>query len=150
MAIQNCSRQQFYFFCLYFSEKTILDVLCQSSARHMIHMKNQALISLKKENKKMIILSTAGVSGASRLKISIQWRLRLHCTSVQSDGCGAMHLHNHGIQKNACVCGWGWRGGRGQGREGWGSEMWSENIIFKFSQAVAGKISYLHKSQDPF
>ena len=41
---------QFFFRC--FSEKIRLDVSSQSSARQRIHMKNQALFSLKYKSKK--------------------------------------------------------------------------------------------------
>ena len=44
-ALRNCSRQHSNFY--YFSEKIRLGILCESSARQMIHMKCQALFSLK-------------------------------------------------------------------------------------------------------
>ena len=51
-----CSRQHFKIFilCFYFSEKTRLDISCESSAWQMIHMKCQDSFSSdnKKKNKK--------------------------------------------------------------------------------------------------
>ena len=48
------------FFYYYFSEKIRLDISCESSARQMIHMKYQALISLKNKEKIMRMSSPAG------------------------------------------------------------------------------------------
>ena len=42
---------KYFFHC--FSEKIRLDVLSESSAMQWIHMKNQALFSLKDKNKKL-------------------------------------------------------------------------------------------------
>ena len=53
-------RHSKFFFCV-FSEKTSLDISCESSAKQMIHMKCQDLFSLKKKKKKM--LSAAVVIG---------------------------------------------------------------------------------------
>ena len=41
----------FLFFFFYFSEKTSLDISCESSAWQMIHMKCQDLFSLKNKKK---------------------------------------------------------------------------------------------------
>ena len=41
-----------YFFIIFFSEKTSLDISCESSAWQTIHMKCQDLYSLKKKKKK--------------------------------------------------------------------------------------------------
>ena len=40
-----------------FSEKIILDISCESSARQRIHMKHQALFSSKYKSKKVEVLS---------------------------------------------------------------------------------------------
>ena len=48
-----CSRQHSKIFILYFSEKTSLDISCESSAWQTIHMKCQDFFS--SENKKKII-----------------------------------------------------------------------------------------------
>ena len=65
-----CSRQHSKFF-LYFSEKTNLDISCESSAKSMIHMKCQDLFSLKKKKKKKKKkkLFAAVVIGALRVNI---------------------------------------------------------------------------------
>ena len=50
-----CSRRHsffFYYYYYYFSEKTSLDISCESSAKQMIHMKCQDLFSLKKKKNK--------------------------------------------------------------------------------------------------
>ena len=58
--------QIFFFF---FSEKTSLDISCESSAKQMIHMKCQDLFSLKKKKKKKKKMSSAAVViGALRVK----------------------------------------------------------------------------------
>ena len=48
---------KFLFYC--FSEKIRLDVLSEASARQRIHMKNQALFSLKDKSKKIKMSSAA-------------------------------------------------------------------------------------------
>ena len=58
-------------FFSYFSEKTSLDISCESSAKQMIHMKCQDLFSLKNKKKKKIkkkLSSAAVVIGALRVK----------------------------------------------------------------------------------
>ena len=64
-----CSRGHFNFFFI-FSEKTSLDISCDSSVKQTIHMKCQDLYSLKnKKNKiKKKMPSAAVVIGASRVK----------------------------------------------------------------------------------
>ena len=52
-----CSRRQSKIFIFYFSEKTSLDISCESSAWQTIHMKCQDLFSF--ENKKRSKLSSA-------------------------------------------------------------------------------------------
>ena len=49
----DCSRRHSYIFFHCFSEKIRLDVSSESSARQRIHMKNQALFSLKDKSKKL-------------------------------------------------------------------------------------------------
>ena len=56
-----------YFFIV-FSEKIILDVLSESSARQKIHMKNQALFSSKDKSKKLKCLFLQFLLGALRVK----------------------------------------------------------------------------------
>ena len=63
-----CSRRHSLFF--YFSEKTSLDISCESSAKQTIHMKCQDLFSLKNNNKKKLS-SAAVVIGALRIKRNI-------------------------------------------------------------------------------
>ena len=46
----NRSRRKFWI-CFVFSEKTSLDISCESSARQMIHMKSQDLFCLKSKKK---------------------------------------------------------------------------------------------------
>ena len=60
-----CSRHSIFFFC-YFSEKTSLDISCESSAKQMIHMKCQDLFSRKNKNKKKLS-SAAVVIGALKV-----------------------------------------------------------------------------------
>ena len=55
-----CSRQQLKK-CFYFSEKTSLDISCESSAKQTIGMKCQDLFSLKNKKKIKIKLSSAAV-----------------------------------------------------------------------------------------
>ena len=57
-----CSKRHSNFFFFYFSEKTSLDISCESSAWQMIHLKCQDLFSLKNKRKKL--LSAAVVIGA--------------------------------------------------------------------------------------
>ena len=58
------SKKNFFF---YFSEKTNLDIACESSAKQTIHMKCQDFfLKNKKKNKKM--LSAAVVIGTLRVK----------------------------------------------------------------------------------
>ena len=74
-----CSKRHSIFYFIYFSEKTSLDISCESSAWQMIHMKCQDLFSLKnkkKKNKKKL-LSAAVAIGALRVKgggIVFYWR----------------------------------------------------------------------------
>ena len=49
--ITTAADDSFYFF-FYFSEKTSLDIPCESSAKQTIHMKCQDLFSLKNKKKK--------------------------------------------------------------------------------------------------
>ena len=46
-ANHSCSRQHFETFIFYFTDKTSLDISCESSSKQMIHMKCQDLFSLK-------------------------------------------------------------------------------------------------------
>ena len=60
-----CSRwHSIFFFYFYFSEKTSLDILCES-----IHMKCQDLFSLKNKKKKKKMSSAAVVIGTLRVNI---------------------------------------------------------------------------------
>ena len=56
-----------FFFCC-FSEKIRLDVSSESSARQRIHMKNQALFSLKDKSKKLKCRLLQFLFGALRIK----------------------------------------------------------------------------------
>ena len=48
----------------------MLDISCESSAWQRIHMKHQALFSLKDKSKKIIIVSSAAILlGALRIKL---------------------------------------------------------------------------------
>ena len=47
-----CRRRHSKFFFFFFSEKTSLDILCESSAKQTIHMKFQHLFSLKNKKNK--------------------------------------------------------------------------------------------------
>ena len=64
-----CSRRQSKIFFFYFSEKTSLDISCESSAKQTIHMKCQDMFPLKKKKiKKFKKLSSAAVvTGALRV-----------------------------------------------------------------------------------
>ena len=55
----------FFFFFFYFTEKTSLDISCESSAWQMIHMKCQDLFSLKNEKK---FWMSSAANFASRFK----------------------------------------------------------------------------------
>ena len=46
-----CSRRHSNLFCFVFSEKTSLDISCESSAKQTIHTKSQDLFTLKNKNK---------------------------------------------------------------------------------------------------
>ena len=60
----------FFLFFFYFSEKTSLDITCESSAKQTIHMNCQDLFSLKnKQNIKM--LSAAVVIGTVMVKMTV-------------------------------------------------------------------------------
>ena len=61
-----CSRRHSDFF--FFSEKTSLEISCESSAKQTIHMKYQDLFSLKNKKKRKILSSVAVVIGALRVK----------------------------------------------------------------------------------
>ena len=62
-----CSRRHSIFF--YFSEKTSLDISCESSAKQTIHIKCKDLFSLKNKKKNYKKLSSAAVViGALRVK----------------------------------------------------------------------------------
>ena len=74
-----CSRGHSNFF-FFFSEKTSLDILSESSAKQMIHMKCRDLFSLKKKK----LLSAAVVIGAFRVK----------CLHIQTD-CLLVQLLSH-------------------------------------------------------
>ena len=67
---KTCSRRQSKIFIFYFSEKTSLDISCESSAWQTIHMKCQDLFS--SQNKMMIkkskLSSALVVIGALRVK----------------------------------------------------------------------------------
>ena len=52
MPSKICSRRHSKIFISYFSEKTSLDIACESAAKQMIHMKYQDLFS--SENKKIM------------------------------------------------------------------------------------------------
>ena len=64
-----------YFFITCFSEKIRLDISSESSARQRIHMKNQALFSLKDKSKKIKMSSAAIFVGALSVKEYkyVQW-----------------------------------------------------------------------------
>ena len=64
-----CSRRRSKIF-FYFSEKTSLDISCESSAKQTIHIKYQDLFSLKskKKKKKKKLSSAAVVIGTLRVK----------------------------------------------------------------------------------
>ena len=47
-----------------FPEKIRLDISCESSARQMIHMKHQALLSSKCKSKKIKVSSAAILTGS--------------------------------------------------------------------------------------
>ena len=53
-----------------FSEKIRFDVSCESSVRQRIHMKNQALFSLKDKSKKLKCRLLKFLLGALRVNIS--------------------------------------------------------------------------------
>ena len=57
-----------YFFIVIFSEKIRLTVSRESSARQRIHMKNQALFSLKDKSKKLKCRLLQFLFGALRVK----------------------------------------------------------------------------------
>ena len=61
-----------YFFIV-FSEKIRLDVSSESSARQRIHMKNQALFSLKDKSKKLKCCLLQFLFGALRVKEIVVW-----------------------------------------------------------------------------
>ena len=58
-ANHNCSRRHSKIFFHCFSKKIRLDISCQSSARQRIHMKHQALFSLKDKSKKIKVWCAA-------------------------------------------------------------------------------------------
>ena len=60
----------FFFFCFFFLEKIRLDVSSESSARQRIHMKNQALLSLKDKSKKIKCRLLQFLFGAIRFKVN--------------------------------------------------------------------------------
>ena len=49
-------------------QKIRLDISCESSARQRIHIKYQALLSLKDKNKKIKVSSTAILLGSLKIK----------------------------------------------------------------------------------
>ena len=53
IANHDCSRRHSNIFFIIFSKKIRLDVTSKSSARQRIHMKNQALFSLKDKSRKL-------------------------------------------------------------------------------------------------
>ena len=57
-----------HIYLLLFSEKIILDVSSESSARQRIHMKNQALFSLKDKSKKLKCRLLQFLFGVLRVK----------------------------------------------------------------------------------
>ena len=61
-----CSRRHSNFL-FYFSEKTSLDILCESSAKQTIHIKCQDLLSLKNKKTNKKLSSAAVVIGALRV-----------------------------------------------------------------------------------
>ena len=63
-----CSRQHSKIFIFYFSEKTSLDISCESSAWQMIHMKCQDLFSSENKKKKSKLSSALVVIGALSVK----------------------------------------------------------------------------------
>ena len=66
---KNCNRRHFIFFYFYLSKEIKLDVSCESSARQRIHKKNQALFSLKDENKNLKCRLLQVLFGALRVKV---------------------------------------------------------------------------------
>ena len=63
-----CSRQHSKIFIFYFSEKTSLDISCESSAWQMMHAKCQDLFSSEKKKKKSKLSSALVVIGAFSVK----------------------------------------------------------------------------------
>ena len=57
----------FIYFFFYFSEKTSIDISCESSAWQMIHMKCQDLFSLKNNKKKIEYLLLQILLGTFRV-----------------------------------------------------------------------------------
>ena len=53
-ADDNYYYSYYFFFFFFFSEKTGLDISCESSAKQKIHMKCQDLFSLKNNKKKIL------------------------------------------------------------------------------------------------
>ena len=70
-----------YFF-IFFSEKIRLDISCESSARQRIHIKNQALFSLKDKSKK-IKMSSAAIFEFLFGTLKVKYPLTLYIQSKQ-------------------------------------------------------------------
>ena len=66
-----CSRRHSKIYIYYFSEKTSLDIPCESSAWQTIHMKCQDLFSTENKKKNPKLLSALVVIGALRIKVGI-------------------------------------------------------------------------------
>ena len=69
----------------YFSEKTSLDISCESSAWQMIHMKCQDLFSLNFKKKILGCRLLQILLGILRINMCAKGKLKSACTSVQSD-----------------------------------------------------------------
>ena len=65
-----CSRQQSEIFILYFSEKTNLDISCESSAWQTIHMKCQDLFSSENKKKSKLLFALVMI-GALRVNSKV-------------------------------------------------------------------------------
>ena len=74
------------YFCQFFSEKIRLDVSSESSARQRIHMKNEALISLKDKSKKLKCHLLQFLFGALRVKTeSAKMKICIFANSLDLD-----------------------------------------------------------------
>ena len=86
--------QKYFFHC--FSEKIRLDVSSESSARQRIHIKNQALFSLKYKSKKIKISSAAifvwGITGERFGNSEFSWLFLCSVTFQKLLGIMLYHL----------------------------------------------------------